>query len=209
MLKKKEVTIIDYGMGNIGSICNMFKYIGIETKVTNSVSDIESASRIVLPGVGHFNRAMTNLKSMRLLDVIKKTVLINEVPLLGICLGMQLLCNSSEEGGVEGLSLIDASVLKFDYTPQSRLKVPHMGWNKIMIKKKAPIFDILSNDSRFYFVHSFYVKCNENSDILATTNYGIDFVSAFQKNNIVGVQFHPEKSHKFGVILFRNFAGSF
>lgn len=206
---KNKVTIINYEMGNIGSICNMYKYIGVETKVTNSVIDIESASRIILPGVGHFNKAMSNLNSLRLLDVIKKTVLINRVPILGICLGMQLMCNSSEEGNCEGLSLIDASVLKFGYSHQSRFKVPHMGWNRILIKKNSLILDGLSDISRFYFVHSYFVKCNQTDDILTTTNHDIDFVSGFQKENIFGVQFHPEKSHKFGVTLLSNFASKY
>ncbi len=202
---RQEIIVIDYGMGNIGSICNMLKYIGARAIVTSDKLLIERAKKLILPGVGHFDKAMSNIKALDLMEVINYKALEEKVPILGICLGMQLMCNSSEEGAEPGLSLIDATVNKFVISSQSNLKVPHMGWNTIKIAKESPILYGVDNDSRFYFVHSYYVKCNQDSNVLTYTTYGHDFVSAFIDENIIGVQFHPEKSHKFGINLFKNF----
>ena len=197
--------IIDYGMGNLGSIANMIKYLGYKSIITSDLTLIASAKKIVLPGVGHFDRAMYNLNSLGISEIIVRKALEEETPLLGICLGMQLLCNESEEGNVAGLGIIDAKVRKFQFNSNRNLKVPHMGWNNVMQKKKNLLYGDEFNELRFYFVHSYYVACHNPDDILTTTDYGEEFVSSFQKGNIYGVQFHPEKSHKFGMLLLKNY----
>jgi len=191
-------------MGNLGSIKNMLKKIGVESVITNDHSLIENASKIILPGVGAFDRAMKNLKELNIIEILNKQALINKVPILGICLGMQLLAKDSEEGNLHGLGWIDASVKKFNL--DKNLKVPHMGWNIALQQKKHVLFENMYTVPRFYFVHSYYFKCNNPEDILANTDYGGEFTSAVSKNNIMGVQFHPEKSHKFGMKLLENFA---
>lgn len=203
--QSQVVTVIDYGMGNIGSICNMLKYIGARALVTSDRLQIERAEKLILPGVGHFDKAISNIKALDLFDAIKFKALEEKVPILGICLGMQLMCNSSEEGSEPGLSLVDATVNKFTFASPTNLKVPHMGWNTIKIAKESQLLYGLDNDSRFYFVHSYYVKCNKETNVLTHTTYGLDYVSAFIDENIIGVQFHPEKSHKYGINLFKNF----
>lgn len=198
------ITIIDYGMGNLGSIANMIKYLGYESEVTSDITKIESAEKLILPGVGHFDKAMKNINSLGLYDVIINKSL--NTQMLGICLGMQIMCNSSEEGKEKGLGLIDAEVIKFNFIENHKLKIPHMGWNLIKVIKDDKLFEEMKSEPRFYFVHSYYVQCKNNEDVLTTSNYGINFHSAFARNNIYGVQFHPEKSHKFGMKIFDNFA---
>ena len=205
-MKATEIAIIDYGMGNIGSIQNMLRYLNHPSIVTNSPEDIQAAGKIILPGVGSFDNAIENIKQLGIYELLKTKALVTKTPMMGICLGMQIMCKSSEEGITEGLSLVDAEVKRFDFERSSALKVPHMGWNNIeIINKKSRLMHGLDNNSRFYFVHSYYVTCNDSSDILTHTNYGVDFVSSFERGNILGVQFHPEKSHKFGIRLFKNF----
>ena len=203
--RNQKVVIIDYGMGNIGSIDNMLKFLGVKAVISSDINTISSADKIILPGVGHFDRAMTNIKSLGLMDVIKEMALVKKKPFLGICLGMQIMCESSDEGVLPGLSLVQAGVKKFDFGLDSKLKVPHMGWNTIRINKSSTILDGLDDNSRFYFVHSYFVKCQNEMDVLTKTTYGFDFVSSFEVNNLIGAQFHPEKSHRFGVNLFKNF----
>jgi glutamine amidotransferase len=203
--RNQKVVIIDYGMGNIGSIDNMLKYLGVKAIISSDVTVISNADKIILPGVGHFDRAMINIKNLDLMDILKEMAMVKKKPFLGICLGMQIMCKSSDEGVLPGLSFVQAEVEKFDFGLDSKLKVPHMGWNKIHINKSSNILNGLEDDSRFYFVHSFFVKCQNEKDILAKTTYGFDFVSSFEVDNLIGVQFHPEKSHRFGVTLFRNF----
>jgi glutamine amidotransferase len=203
--RNQKVVIIDYGMGNIGSIDNMLKYLGVKAVISSDVDVISNADKIILPGVGHFDRAMTNINNLGLMDVLKEMALVKKKPFLGICLGMQIMCESSDEGILPGLSFIQAKVKKFDFSSDSKLKVPHMGWNKIHIFKPSNILRGLENDSRFYFVHSYFVKCQNETDILTKTTYGFEFVSSFEVDNLIGAQFHPEKSHRFGVTLFRNF----
>jgi len=199
-----SIVIIDYNMGNPASIKNMIKRIGYESTITSDKNQIINAQKLILPGVGSFDAAMNNLTQLDLIDVLNIKVLKENTPVLGICLGMQLMANKSDEGKLPGLGFIDAEVKKFDFEDES-LKVPHMGWNIIDTKKLSKLFDSTPERSRFYFVHSFYVKCNLETDILTTTNYGNTFVSSFEKGNIIGVQFHPEKSHKFGMQLLKNF----
>tara|TARA_R110001592_G_scaffold119404_1_gene322408 strand:- start:7884 stop:8516 length:633 start_codon:yes stop_codon:yes gene_type:complete len=201
----ENIVIIDYGMGNIGSISNMIRYLGGKATVSSEIDVIQAADKLILPGVGNFDKAMNNINSLGLYDVIRDMALVRKIPFLGICLGMQIMCNSSEEGELKGLSLIDASVKKFPFTKGSPLKVPHMGWNKIKIEKGSRVLEHLDDNSRFYFVHSYYVQCDKPDDILSLTNYGLSFVSSFQSENLIGVQFHPEKSHKFGISLFKSF----
>ncbi|PSL06319.1 imidazole glycerol phosphate synthase subunit HisH [Cecembia rubra] len=205
MKQNQQVVIIDYGMGNIGSIINMLKFLGYKSVVSNDETIIKNADKIILPGVGHFDHAIENIQKLHLLEVINETAIIKKKPFLGICLGMQIMCQSSEEGELSGLSLIDAHVKKFSFNLQSNLKVPHMGWNLISISKDSNLLDSLDNNSRFYFVHSYYVQCKNEGDILTKTNFGLDYVSSFEKDNLIGVQFHPEKSHRFGITLFKNF----
>ena len=200
------ITIIDYGMGNLGSIYNMFKKIGIESKITDDIEDIMDAQKILLPGVGAFNNAMIRINESGFRDILINKALIEKIPVLGICLGMHLLTDGSEEGDLPGLGLISSKTIRFNFNNKEKLKIPHMGWNNVHEFKGSPLIEDLPNGSRFYFVHSYYVKVeNENNSILKT-NYGIEFDSAIQKDNIFGVQFHPEKSHKYGMKLFENFA---
>lgn len=204
-----NIAVIDYGMGNIGSICNMLKYIGSPYVVSSDPVEIAACDKIVLPGVGHFDLAMQNLAQRNLVDPLRQLVLEDRKPILGICLGMQLMCRASEEGTGSGLGYIDAQVIKFAPPADTRLKVPHMGWSDAEFTKQTVLSEGLGESARFYFVHSYYVTCNDPADVWATTQYGNRFVSAFVRDNIAGVQFHPEKSHKYGIQLFRNFVSGF
>ena len=198
------IYIVDYNMGNPLSIKNMLSYLEIESIVTSDTNQIKLADRLILPGVGSFDTAMKNLKELGLIETLNELVLEKKIPILGICLGMQLLTNFSEEGGVPGLKWIDAETKKFNI-PQE-YKVPHMGWNTIVKNHESRIAEELEKDSRFYFVHSFYVQVkNQKNSSMKTTHYH-EFDSAIEKDNIFGVQFHPEKSHKFGMKLLKNFS---
>jgi glutamine amidotransferase len=196
--------IIDYNLGNPNSIRNMFTFLGIHSKISSNISDIINADRLVLPGVGHFRHGMDQLEKLELVDILKTEVINNKKPILGICLGMQLLTKHSEEGDLVGLGFIDARTKKFELENRE-LKVPHMGWNTALFKKDSPVNVGIIGDPRYYFVHSYYVECSNKDDILCTTHYGQDFVSGFQRDNVFGLQFHPEKSHKFGMELLANF----
>lgn len=197
------IAIIDYGLGNLGSISNMLKVIGEKTKVTSDREIIERADGIILPGVGAFDSGMEELKNLGLVEVIKSEAK-KDKPILGICLGMQLLGVRSEEGVLPGLSLIPFECKKFRCENNS-LKVPHMGWDIVDFKMQHPILNGLEGQQRFYFVHSFYALCDEEENVLMTCNYGHVFAAAVAKGNVVGVQFHPEKSHDFGMALLGNF----
>ncbi len=200
------IVIVDYGMGNLNSIRNMLQKIGVEVMISSDPKIISKATKIILPGVGAFDEAVIKIKNLGIDKIIKKKVLEEKIPILGICLGMQLFMGNSEEGKLKGLGLIEGKVLKFKFSKENNnLKIPHMGWNNLSIKKKSPLFKNQMENQRFYFVHSYYVVCEKNEDILSTTHHGYDFVSAVQKGNIFGTQFHPEKSHKFGMILLKNF----
>jgi glutamine amidotransferase len=197
-------TIINYNLGNPKSIKNMLSYLGIDAVISDDLNALKSADRLILPGVGHFAHGMNQLNNLGFTDVIKEHALTQQKPILGICLGMQLITNFSEEGDVDGLGLIDAQTKKFQLQDKS-LKIPHMGWNEVSWQKESPILNSLSEKPRYYFVHSYFVECNNQNDVLGTTHYGQDFVSAFQHDNIIGMQFHPEKSHQFGMELLKNF----
>jgi len=205
------ITIVDYGMGNLGSVKNMLKKIDEESIVSSKKEDISNATKLLLPGVGSFDNAMKNLDELDLIDIIRKKVLSDKTPIMGICLGMQLLTNGSEEGELKGFGFIDAEAKKFRFEDLDKnLPIPHMGWNKTDLEKESMLYEN-NNDKnrRFYFVHSYAVTCNDKSDILTTTNYGYAFVSSFEKDNIIGCQFHPEKSHRYGMKLFKNFVENY
>ncbi|MCK4364595.1 MAG: imidazole glycerol phosphate synthase subunit HisH [Thermoplasmatales archaeon] len=200
------IVIIDYGMGNLGSIQNMLKKVGVKSVITSEISEIEKADSLIFPGVGAFGNGMKNISKMKLIPILNNIVIKNETPILGICLGMQLFSNKSEEGDVKGLGWINAETIKFKFdNSKIDLRIPHMGWNTIKETKEDPIFNNFQEKNRYYFVHSYHVVCNNKEDILAKTHYGYDFASMIKRDNIIGVQFHPEKSHKFGMQLLKNF----
>ena len=200
-----KIVIVNYNMGNPSSIANMIKRIGYESKITSEHEVIKNADKLILPGVGSFDKAIENLEVLNLIELLNEKVLIKKVSVLGICLGMQLLTHNSEEGKLKGFGWINATTVKFSNNEFTNLKYPHMGWNLLNIKKEHPLFYEMYDDPRFYFVHSYYVNCNNERDILTTTEYGIQFCSSIAKENIMGVQFHPEKSHKYGLKLLKNF----
>ena len=200
------ITIVDYGMGNLHSVEKAFDFLGAEVRVSEKPEDVKAADKLVLPGVGAFADGMGNLRKAGLVEALQEEVIGNKKPVLGICLGMQLLATGSEEGKLKGLGWLDAKTMKFKFDPNEKLKVPHMGWNRIKIIKEKPLLKDMPKNARFYFVHSYYVKCANSKDVAATTNYGTDFASIVQKGNIYGAQFHPEKSHRFGMKLLENFA---
>lgn len=199
------IAILDYGLGNLGSIANMLKVIGEKSVITNDVNIIEKADGIILPGVGAFDAGMQKLNDIGLASVIKDKANAG-VPILGICLGMQLLGRRSEEGTLDGLGLIPFECKKFSFEDNSELKVPHMGWDIVDIKQKEnPLVKDMNGLQRYYFVHSYYAICDDSSNALMACDYGKEFVAAVCKGNVIGVQFHPEKSHDFGLLLFKNF----
>jgi glutamine amidotransferase len=201
------IAIINYGLGNLGSIQNMLKKIGcFDVIISKDQTEIDKADKLILPGVGAFDNGMSKINESGLLDILNENVLVKKKPVLGICLGMQLLTKGSEEGKLKGLGWIDADTIKFSFENNGEsFKIPHMGWNYVKASKQHPLVNNIDNTFRFYFVHSFYVSCKNESDSLLKSNYGIDFTCAVQKDNIMGVQFHPEKSHKYGMQLLKNF----
>ncbi len=199
------VTIVNYGMGNVGSIQNMLKKLGEESICTSDPQQILDAEKLILPGVGAFAQGMRNLYDLNLIEPLNKAVLERKTPVLGICLGMQLLTKSSEEGGpVDGLGYVDARTIRFNLKDQG-LKVPHMGWNTVTKRKDSPLILNAPVEQKYYFVHSYYVTCAKLTDILLTAYYGIEIVAAFANDNVMGCQFHPEKSHKYGMNILSNF----
>ena len=201
------IAIVDYGMGNLGSISNMLKKIGVQSAISSDPLVIEEAEKLILPGVGAFDLGMKNLSQRGLVEKLKSQVMERKKPILGLCLGMQLFTRSSEEGQLPGLGWLNARTVRFTFSgPEANLKIPHMGWNTLQIYRCHPLLNDLGPDARFYFDHSYHVLCNDNDNVLATTTYGYDFPSIVAQGNILGAQFHPEKSHKFGMKLLKNFA---
>jgi len=201
----QKIHIIDYGMGNIFSIYKRLEKLGMAITVSANDSDIRNADKLILPGVGHFGKAMEHLKKNDLVETLNEEVLSNKKPILGICLGMQLMAEHSEEGDANGLNWIPAKVIKFKLPKDSRLKTPQIGWNTIDIRKESILMRDLSNHSEFYFVHSYHCVPSNPDHILSLSEFGISFCSAIQKDQIFGVQYHPEKSHDQGQQLFKNF----
>ncbi len=194
-------------MGNVASVSNMLKRIGADAPVlTRDPAVLRDATRIILPGVGAFDSGMRNLARFGLREALDEAVLGRRVPVLGICLGMQLLTKSSEEGTEAGLGWIDATTRRFRFAPESGMKVPHMGWNYAQPGRPNPLISSEARQ-RFYFVHGYFVECENVEDVLATTRYGFDFACAVNHDNVYGVQFHPEKSHRFGMGLLEGFTG--
>jgi glutamine amidotransferase len=200
------IAIVNYGVGNLGSILNIMRKIGIESYVCDSPADIDKADKLILPGVGAFDSGMEQLNRSGFVPVLNDMVLIQKRPVLGICLGMQIMTSGSQEGVLPGLNWIHGSTQKFSFDVKSRLRVPHMGWNSVYVHKESSLFEPNDPENRFYFVHSYHVVCNDENDIVTTTPYGINFTSSFHRDNIYGVQFHPEKSHRFGFQLLKRFA---
>ncbi|RJG23671.1 imidazole glycerol phosphate synthase subunit HisH [Massilia cavernae] len=201
------ITIIDYGLGNVLAFANVYNRLNIPVKVAKSTADLAGATKLVLPGVGAFDHAMERLDQSGMRDTVERLVTHERVPVLGICVGMQMLAKSSDEGKLTGLGWIDGTVRKFDMAKMpSGANLPHMGWNDVKPAEPGGLFKGLENDARFYFLHSYYFECHQHSDILAMTDYGPEFHCAVRHDNVYGVQFHPEKSHHFGSQLLSNFA---
>lgn len=201
-----KVGIISSGLGNVASIQRMLERVGTASVYVSSGIECQGCDSLILPGVGHFDEGMRALRNADLIETIKKRVCDDGVPIMGICLGMHLLCRSSEEGSEAGLGLIHADVKKFRLPAECKLKFPHMGWNVVRAGLSNPLIPHTEEEHRFYFVHSYRVVPDESSIVTGTANYAGEFCAAFQKGNIFGVQFHPEKSHRFGMALMKRFA---
>jgi glutamine amidotransferase len=200
------IVIVDYGMGNLGSIANMLNKIGAKNSISSDTSVIEKADKLILSGVGSFSSGMKNLSESGLISLLNNIALHDRKPILGLCLGMQLFTKHSEEGDVPGLGWIDAKTVRFRFEEKNaHLKIPHMGWNTIVPCNSHPLFDNMDAEPRYYFVHSYHVVCSDPTNILAYSCYGYDFAAMIIKENVVGAQFHPEKSHKYGMRLLKNF----
>jgi glutamine amidotransferase len=201
------ITIVDYGLGNIAAFANVYKKANIEVAIAKTADHLKGASKLILPGVGHFDHAMELLQQSGMRDTLDNLVLRDKVPVIGVCVGMQILARSSEEGKLPGLGWIDADVRAFKSWDATRnMELPHMGWNDVRPLSTNALFNELETDARFYFLHSYYFSCDRQQDVLAICNYGADFSCAVHSSNIYGVQFHPEKSHSFGNRLLKNFA---
>jgi imidazole glycerol-phosphate synthase subunit HisH len=200
------ITIVNYGFGNVGSIFNMLKKIRIKSKITSEHDEILSAEKIILPGVGHFDWAMKKINENGLRNILDRKALEEKIPILGICLGMQLFTKSSEEGQLSGLGWVPAKTVRFRFSKESNLKIPHMGWNLVQRATRSPLTENFESGHRFYFVHSYHIQVEDEKYSILKTEHGYLFDSAIQNENIFGVQFHPEKSHRFGMKLLENFA---
>jgi len=201
------ITIIDYGLGNIRAFQNVYEKLSIPVIVARVPEEVEKASKIILPGVGSFDYAMSQLNKSGMRGVLEKRVLYDKIPVIGICVGMQMLADSSEEGKESGLGWVKGNVCKFDPNLiPFKSRLPHMGWNTVVPKENVSLFNGIENYARFYFLHSYYFECNEKSQIISKTDYGITYASAVNKENVFGIQFHPEKSHYNGIRLLNNFA---
>ena len=201
------IVIVDYDMGNVGSIANMLRKIGVASVISGDPDQIEAAGKLILPGVGAFDTGMTNLERSGLTAILHDKVVARGTPVLGLCLGMELLMRRSEEGACRGLGWVEGSTVRFRFPDgREQLNVPHMGWNTVRPAANATLLRGLAADARFYFVHSYHVVCDRAEDVAGWTHHGYDFASVVERGNIMGTQFHPEKSHKFGMALLSNFA---
>jgi glutamine amidotransferase len=201
------ISLIDYGVGNINAFLNIFKQLGIEATKIKKFNEISKATKLILPGVGSFDDAMSRLNNSGMREALDEAVIHKKIPVIGICVGMQMLAESSEEGLMSGLGWIKGNVKRFEAGKiPYKTKYPHMGWNDLKIKRSSRLLEELDNRSRFYFLHSYYFECSDQDNIIATTDYGIEFASVIGKDNIFGIQCHPEKSHLFGIKLLENFA---
>lgn len=198
------IAIVDYDIGNVTAVSNMLQRIGAACKVTALASDLEAADRIILPGNGAFDACMKNLRASGLIPVLEQQIFQRSVPLLGICVGAQMLGHCSAEGVESGLGWINMRVERFPAVPD--LRIPHMGWNQVRPAQEHPLLGGMEADTRFYFVHSYYMVPEDPADVLLHANYGKEFAAGVVKKNIAGVQFHPEKSHRFGKHLLSEFA---
>jgi glutamine amidotransferase len=199
------ISIIDYGMGNLGSVKRKLDRIRVASVITSDPDQIRQSDQLILPGVGHFSNAVHELKTRGLWDILDNEVLVNKKPILGICLGMQLMARHSEEGDADGFGWLDAEVVRFRITDTLTYKIPHSGWNQVIVKDPTSLFAEITPEQEFYFVHAYHLICRDFSAILGETSYEYPFVSAIQKENIFGVQFHPEKSHDAGELLLKSF----
>ena len=201
------ITIIDYGLGNVLAFVNVYSRLNIPVAVAKSANDLVNATKLILPGVGSFDHAMQQLDQSGMRQPVEQLVLQNAMPVLGICVGMQMLAKFSDEGELPGLGWIDGKVKKFDLSAMPRgTNLPHMGWNDVKPVVDGGLFKGMEQDARFYFLHSFYFECYQLQNVLAVTDYGGQFSCAVRRDNVYGVQFHPEKSHHFGSQLLKNFA---
>lgn len=200
-----RILIPDFGMGNLHSVERSLARMNVNPIVSSDPREIAKADKIILPGVGHFQTAMKNLSYLKMTDPLNEFVLSKKKPILGICLGMQLMTKSSEEGNIAGLGWIDATVIKFRITDTLKYKIPHIGWNQVMMTKKSSLLKNIPDFSEFYFIHSYHACVIANTDVLTETIYESRFPSAIAKDNIFGVQFHPEKSHQCGAVVLQNF----
>jgi imidazole glycerol-phosphate synthase subunit HisH len=199
------IAIVDYGMGNLGSVQNMLRKLGAESIRTKDPAEIAGASKLVLAGIGGFDGAMSRLEEAGLVPVLNEQVIERRVPTLGVCLGMQVMARSSTEGTRSGLGWLDAEVIRFEFPEEKRLPIPHMGWEVVEPTRPSPLFDSSGPQPRFYFSHAFHLVCRDPADVAATTTYGYEFAAAIHRGNILGTQFHPEKSHVFGLDVYRRF----
>jgi imidazole glycerol-phosphate synthase subunit HisH len=203
------LTIVDYGVGNLASIQNMLKKAGATAVISSEKNDVQAATKIILPGMGHFDNCMQKFNDSGLRDIVEKKVFDEATPVLGICVGLQMLMHGSEEGVLPGLGWIDGATIRFrEQEMQGVSKIPNMGWLEIKPEKVSRLPDAAGGE-RFYFAHSFHVQVNDTTDILYKASYGYDFTAAIERKNILGVQFHPEKSHRFGMQLLKNFAENY
>ncbi|MCT7639254.1 imidazole glycerol phosphate synthase subunit HisH [Aliarcobacter butzleri] len=199
------IGIIDYGVGNIKAFANIYKNLNIPFKIVKDISGFENITKLILPGVGSFDHAMTSLENSGMKEKLDELVLEKKIPVIGICVGMQMLAKSSEEGTLNGLGWIDGIVKKFDKSKIKNAPLPHMGWNNLIMEKKNKIFDNLEENPRYYFLHSYYFECENKEDVIATATYGEKFDCMINHKNIYGIQCHPEKSHHNGMQLLKNF----
>ncbi len=200
-----DIAIVDYGLGNLGSVANMFRRVGVRARISCDRRELSDARGLVLPGVGHFDEGMRNLRARGLVALLTDLVRERRRPVLGICLGVQLMARQSEEGAERGLGWLDADVRRFRLPPDASLPIPHMGWNEVEITDDV-LMGRATEPARFYFVHSYHLVCDRDADVAAWCRYGVRFAAAVHAGNLYGTQFHPEKSHRHGMTILRNFA---